>query len=97
MPKYTKSVAKTRMMFSNLVSGSKRCNDEAESTTSRSKRMRERTSETDYTNIWRNSLIDLDGNYFSNFFYFILLKLLLFLIKESKQTEIGLQEFWRGS
>ena len=97
MPKYTKSVAKTRMMFSNLVSGSKRRNDEAESTTLQPKRMRERTSETDYINIWRNSLIDLDGNYFSNFFYFILLKLLLFLIKESKQTEIGLQEFWRGS
>jgi hypothetical protein len=69
--KSTKSVAKTRTIFSNLVSESKRHNDEAESTTSQPKRMRERTSETDYTNIWRNSPIDLDGNYFYNFFYFI--------------------------
>ena len=72
MPKITKSVAKTRTIFSNLVSGSKRRNEEAEfSTLQQQKRTRERSSETEYSNIWRNSPIDLDGNYFSNFFYFI--------------------------
>lgn len=71
MPKITKSVAKTRTIFSNLVSGSKRRNEEAESSTSQQqKRTRERSSETEYSNIWRNSPIDLDGNYFSNFFLF---------------------------
>ena len=72
MLKITKSVAKTRMIFSNLVSGSKRRNEEAESSTLQQKRMRERSSETEYSNIWKNSPIDLDGNYFSNFFLFYL-------------------------